>query len=175
MPPEEKPERGVIAFARQVAGMSQPAQRLDSADPAPISERFQESPPRDRKNDLPGEGPGPINEPENAIADGLEGMNPATVAARAAHGERKQRKTSDEIAKIILDALRTIDGCAKRGFIVTVYGSNPWSAMLMIKPEAGPVIDGPLWYSRVRELGVQLRRHFDVIEDAPSLTGSAGD
>ena len=34
-----------------------------------------------------------------------------------------------------MKSLRTIDGCPNRGFVVTVYGSNPWNAMLTIRPE----------------------------------------
>lgn len=37
-----------------------------------------------------------------------------------------------------MKSLRSIDGCPARGFIVTVYGSNPWNAMLTIRLEAGP-------------------------------------
>jgi hypothetical protein len=65
---------------------------------------------------------------------------------------------------MILDSLRAID-CPARGFVVTVYGSNPWNAMLTIQPEAGPRIDGLLWRSRVQEIGVRLRDDFDIIRE----------
>jgi hypothetical protein len=75
---------------------------------------------------------------------------------------RKQLRTPDEIAGMILDTLRTIDSRAGRGFVVTVYGSNPWNAMLTIRPEAGPGIDLALWISRVHDISMTLRNHFDV-------------
>ncbi|MEO8321234.1 MAG: hypothetical protein ABI561_23240 [Bradyrhizobium sp.] len=74
----------------------------------------------------------------------------------------KQQKTPEEIAKMIMATLRTLDRCPDRGFVVTVYGSNPWNAMLTITPEAGPSINRTLWSSRVRDLGVQFRASFDV-------------
>lgn len=63
-----------------------------------------------------------------------------------------------------MKSLRTIDGCPISGFIVTVYGSNPWNAMLTIRPEAGPRIDRELLRSRVHDIGVQLRNQFDVAD-----------
>jgi hypothetical protein len=63
---------------------------------------------------------------------------------------KKQSRTPAEIAKMIQDVLLTMDGCPERGFVVTVYGSNPWNAMLMIRPEAGTAIDRSLWISRSR-------------------------
>jgi hypothetical protein len=76
----------------------------------------------------------------------------------------KQLRSPDEIAGLILKSLRTIEGCPTRGFVVTVYGSNPWNAMLTIRPEAGPRIDRALWCSRVHDIGVQLRNKFDVAD-----------
>src|SRR5438128_836415 len=78
----------------------------------------------------------------------------------------KQVRNAEEIAGIIMKSLRAIDGCPNRGFVVTVYGSNPWNAMLTIRPEAGPRIDRQLWCSRVRDIGVQFRNEFDVAETA---------
>jgi hypothetical protein len=83
---------------------------------------------------------------------------PPTVASS------KQLRNADEIAGIILKSLRAIEGCPARGFVVTVYGSNPWNAMLIIRPEAGPRIDRALWCSRVHDIGVQLRNEFVLAE-----------
>jgi len=47
---------------------------------------------------------------------------------------------------------------------VTVYGSNPWNAMLTIKPEAGPIADPDLWRGRVRDMAARLRQDFDLAE-----------
>lgn len=75
-----------------------------------------------------------------------------------------RRKTADELAGIILKALQTLDGAPARGFVVTVYGGNPWNAMLTIKPEAGPIADPDLWRSRVRDMAARLRQDFDLVE-----------
>jgi hypothetical protein len=74
-------------------------------------------------------------------------------------------KTADELADIILKALQTLDGAPASGFVVTVYGGNPWNAMLTIKPEAGPVSDPDLWRGRVRDMAARLRQDFDLTED----------
>jgi len=79
----------------------------------------------------------------------------------------------DEIAGIVMKSLRAIDGCPNRGFVVTVYGSNPWNAMLTIRPEAGPRIDRELWRSRVHDIGVQLRNDFDVANTSTISTGGS--
>ena len=62
---------------------------------------------------------------------------------------------------MILNMLRTIEGYPEHGFTVTVYGSNPWNAMLTASPRAGRV-DFPRWAARAREIGVQLRNSLDV-------------
>lgn len=48
-------------------------------------------------------------------------------------------RTADELATMILDDLSKIEGCPKRGFNVTVYGSNPWNSWLSFGTAAGPV------------------------------------
>jgi hypothetical protein len=85
----------------------------------------------------------------------------------------KQVRNPDEIAGIIMKSLRTIDGCPNRGFFVTVYGSNPWNAMLTIRPEAGPRIDRELWCSRVHDIGVRLRNDFDVADQSTISTNGS--
>jgi hypothetical protein len=75
-----------------------------------------------------------------------------------------RRKTADELAGIILKALQTLDGAPARGFVVTVYGGNPWNAMLTIKPEAGPIANPALWRGRVRDMAARLRQDFDLAE-----------
>ena len=69
-----------------------------------------------------------------------------------------------------MKSLRTIEGCPNRGFAVTVYGSNPWNAMLTIRPEAGPGIDRELWCSRAHDIGVRLRSDFDVADQSTLST-----
>jgi hypothetical protein len=75
----------------------------------------------------------------------------------------RQRRTPEQMADIVLNALRTVPGVQDRGFVVTVYGTNPWNAMLTVNPEAGPIKDAPLWRTRVQDIAVRLREEFDVM------------
>jgi len=63
----------------------------------------------------------------------------------------KEIKTEDDLAAMIREDLRKVDGCPQRAVSVTVYGL-PWKAMLMFGAEAGPV--------RNKE---ELKRYFDVL------------
>jgi hypothetical protein len=47
---------------------------------------------------------------------------------------------------------------------VTVYGTNPWNAILTIKPEAG-WINAQLCQERVQRIGARLRQDFDVVHE----------
>jgi hypothetical protein len=69
------------------------------------------------------------------------------------------------MADIILNALRVIDGLPRRGFAVTVYGTNPANAMLTINPEAGPIKDARFWRTRVQEIGARLRQDLDITHE----------
>jgi hypothetical protein len=117
--------------------------------------------------DLPRDDPpAPVETAEPAPA----AENPAAEAVAGNEPERPadtygRRKSADELAAIILKALQTLDGAPASGFAVTVYGGNPWNAMLTIKPEAGPIADPGLWRARVREMAVRLRQDFDLTED----------
>lgn len=106
----------------------------------------------------PGSAGSPPPLPAVAAPDPAPRPAPPTVASN------KQLRSADDIAGIILKSLRTIEGCPARGFVVTVYGSNPWNAMLTIRPEAGPRIDRGLCCSRAHDIGVQLRNEFDVAD-----------
>ena len=52
--------------------------------------------------------------------------------------EKKQTKTAEELARMILADLRHVEGCPKKGLTVHVYGI-PWKALLMFGAAAGPV------------------------------------
>jgi hypothetical protein len=84
--------------------------------------------------------------------------------APAISNELTRARSAEELAAIILNALRTLDGSPKNGFAVTVYGANPWNAMLTITPAAGVIKDAPLWRERVREMAIRLRQHYDLVE-----------
>jgi hypothetical protein len=95
---------------------------------------------------------------KHAVAPG-GGPQPAATG----NGDAETRlRTANELATVILNTLSTLDGCPKRGFVVTVYGFHPWNAMLTITPEAGTVADPALWHERVRELAQRLRQEYDV-------------
>jgi hypothetical protein len=89
------------------------------------------------------------------VADAVQGVGEA----------KRQLRTASEMADIIMNALRAVDGVPERGFIITVYGARPWNAMLTIKPEAGRVKDVRLWRQRVQDIGARLRRDFDLIDE----------
>jgi hypothetical protein len=68
-------------------------------------------------------------------------------------GHPKERKTAEELAKMIRQDLSKIDGCPKRGVNITVYGI-PWKAMIMFGAEAGPVRNKP-----------ELQQFFEIITE----------
>jgi hypothetical protein len=90
---------------------------------------------------------------------------PPSEAPQTASESKRQLRTAGELADIILNALRAVDGVPERGFVITVYGSRPWNAMLTIKPEAGRIKDVRLWRQRVQDIGARLRRDFDLIDE----------
>jgi hypothetical protein len=102
--------------------------------------------------------------PPLAIAEVKEAQIPMPREG-APPREERQYRTATEMAAIILQALRTIEGVPQRGFVVTVYGANPWNAMLTIKPEAGQIKDAQLWRERVQDIGVRMRQDFDVVHE----------
>jgi hypothetical protein len=51
----------------------------------------------------------------------------------------KQKRTLEELAVMIHHDLSQIEGCPQRGLKVTVYGLNPWNAMLTFGVDCGPV------------------------------------
>ncbi|WP_425908961.1 hypothetical protein [Nitrobacter sp. TKz-YC02] len=118
--------------------------------------------------ELPEDNPGASSESlgaETSQQPEAEGPVEETAATPPDQPESyDRRKTADELAGIILKALQTLDGAPARGFVVTVYGGNPWNAMLTIKPEAGPIADPGLWRTRVRDMAARLRQDFDLAE-----------
>jgi hypothetical protein len=163
MAADEKADWSLIAFARQVAGVPQGWSLADSkiTEPAPEQAEFASETTATKQDHKILEDPPPMDGEQQAAPADLPETQPV-IPPKALAG--KQLRTPDEIAAMILDTLRTIDSRAGRGFVVTVYGSNPWNAMLTIRPEAGPGIDRALWTSRANEISVALRDHFDVTQ-----------
>lgn len=140
-------DKGLLALIQSVLGTrnSSPTAAFDLPKPPPDSDDTVEPAPDDA--DVPAAKAATAPEPEPPQSD------------------QDRRKTADELAGIILKALQTLDGAPKAGFEVTVYGGNPWNAMLRITPEAGPLANAGLWRARVREMAVRLRQDYDVVED----------
>jgi hypothetical protein len=65
----------------------------------------------------------------------------------------RQAKTADELAAMIREDLRKVEGCPERGVNVTVYGI-PWNAMLMFDTAAGTVPNK-----------AELQRFFEIIKE----------
>jgi hypothetical protein len=73
----------------------------------------------------------------------------------------KQTKTAEELAAMILEDLRKVDGCPERGVNVTVYGI-PWNAMLMFGAAAGPVRNKAELQGFFEIITERLQRLYDV-------------
>ena len=106
----------------------------------------------------------PETEPVAELAEPADDSKPD--AAPAIPSEFTRARSAEDLAAIILNALRTLDGSPKAGFLVTIYGANPWNAMLTITPAAGAIKDAPLWRERVKEMAIRLRQHYDLVEPA---------
>jgi hypothetical protein len=73
----------------------------------------------------------------------------------------KQIRTAEELAAMILEDLRKVDGCPERGVNVTVYGI-PWNAMLMFGAAAGPVRNKAELQKFFEIIKERLRRLYEV-------------
>jgi hypothetical protein len=143
----EEPDVGLFAVIRGLLGHRSQSQILPSDTP-------EKSVPPVELIETPA---------EPAIAAAPAESETSRPPPHSSSDERRER-TPAELAAIILNALQTLDDCPERGFEVTVYGANPWNAMLTIKPEAGPVADAALWRERAREMAVRLRQAYDLID-----------
>jgi hypothetical protein len=73
----------------------------------------------------------------------------------------KQSKTAEELAAMILEDLRKVDGCPQKGVNVTVYGI-PWNALLMFDAAAGPVRNRDELKTFFEIITQRLQRLYDV-------------
>ncbi len=80
--------------------------------------------------------------------------DPVESAGPAHPVPAKEKKAAEELAAMILHDLSVIEGCPPRGVTVTVYGLNPWNALLTFGVAAGPVPNR-----------ADLNAFFDVITD----------
>jgi hypothetical protein len=93
--------------------------------------------------------------PPLPIAPTSSGLTPAA--------RTKGKKTAHELAAMILDDLRQIEGCPKRGVRVTVYGCNPWNSWLSFGGEAGPVPNKVDLQGFCDIITERLKRLYDVL------------
>jgi hypothetical protein len=144
-------DKGLLALIHGVLGT-----RHSALPPQP---ELEESNPPALPESLQAETPAPSEGADGPAAETVVSIEPDQPVE-----SYDRHKTADELAGIILRALQTLDGAPASGFVVTVYGGNPWNAMLTIKPEAGPIADPGLWRTRVRDMAARLRQDFDVTE-----------
>jgi hypothetical protein len=153
----EEIDNGLLAFARKIAAI--PKEIAGNGRSAALSPGA--SPPVTAdKSEMGNESPEtPVSHGHQTDRDARNTSSAATPGPRG-----KQLRNVDEMASLHEDLAH--DGeLPDRGFVVTVYGSNPWNAMLTIRPEAGPRIDRQLWCSRVPDIGVQFRNEFDMADE----------
>ena len=74
----------------------------------------------------------------------------------------KQKKTSEELAAMIHQDLGTIEGCPQRGLKLTVYGLNPWNAMLTFGVDCGPVPNKADLLALFDVITERLKRLYDL-------------
>jgi hypothetical protein len=74
----------------------------------------------------------------------------------------KEKKTAEELAVMIREDLGEMDGCPEHGVTVTVYGLNPWNAMLTFGVDAGPVPNKAELESFFEIIIERLKRLYDV-------------
>src|ERR1700692_4466472 len=74
----------------------------------------------------------------------------------------KQKKTPDELAAMIHHDLSQIEGSPQRGLKVTVYGLNPWNAMLTFGVDSGPVPNKADLQALFDVITERLKRLYDV-------------
>jgi hypothetical protein len=170
---DENTDRSLVDFAKELFATHQNKSELDFnlVEPEPAEEKAAPTAAEPEKVAAVTES-NPAAE-ENAVASAVAETREIAVAEAQSSVPKgtgtaqdgRQFRTPGEMADIILNALRTIDGVPDRGFVVTVYGANPWNAMLTINPEAGPMKDAQVWRTRVLEIGARLRQDFDVTHE----------
>jgi hypothetical protein len=173
---DEHAETSLIDFAKQVCegyrnssetdfNFVGPEPAEEEAPPTPAAAdktAVEEGDPTSPKNV---EDPSAVDERRPIAAAEVQEARPLVPSEAGEKKGGRQSRTAAELADIILNALRVLDGVPERGFVVTVYGANPWNAMLTINPEAGPIKNAHLWRSRVQDIGVRVRQDFDVIHE----------
>lgn len=79
--------------------------------------------------------------------------------------ESTREVTRTELAELIIKALQAGEKYPTKGFEITVYGSQPWNAMLRILPAAGPV-NAKVWRERLQTVVLLFRDRYEIKESA---------
>ena len=79
-----------------------------------------------------------------------------------ASASEKQEKSAEELAQMIREDLSNMNGCPERGIEVTVYGFNPWNAMLKFGVDAGTVPNKQELLDFFEIITARLKRLYDV-------------
>ncbi len=109
--------------------------------------------------------PKPKSEPPPAQPEALPPASEIQVEARQVGADvtpRKEIKTAAELGQMIEADLAKHPECPRQGFVVTVYGTTLWRAMLTITPAAGPVRNPQEWRDLTQELAERLRKRYDL-------------
>ncbi len=75
---------------------------------------------------------------------------------------RREIKTAEQLAAMILADLSETNGCPKVGVNVTVYGSNPWNSWLSFGSKAGPVHNKAELQAFCDIITERLKRLYDI-------------
>ena len=114
------------------------------------------------KSDPP---PAPPNTQPQAEPKALPAAAEVKIEARPESTEvlqGKEIKTASELAQMIEADLAKHPQCPRKGFVVTVYGTTLWRAMLTIGPVAGPVRNPQEWRDLTEQLAERLRQRYDL-------------
>ena len=83
-------------------------------------------------------------------------------------------KTAAQARALIIEGLRQIPGFPSEGVTVTVYGFQPWSAMLTFAPNSTTLANATRYRKILAEIVYDLRKNFEVDIDPDSDEHSAG-
>lgn len=86
------------------------------------------------------------------------------VAPLSAGGpdEKRARLPAVAIADLVLGELRKMDGFAKSGVSITVYGSRPWNAMIRFAPFSTTSQDAERLRHALPDIVFRLRRYVEL-------------
>jgi hypothetical protein len=83
-------------------------------------------------------------------------------------------KTAEQARALIIEGLRQIHGFPSEGVSVTVYGFQPWSAMLTFAPNSTTFANAIRYRKILAEIVYDLRKNFEVGIEPDSDEHAAG-